>query len=168
MSAIGGALKRKKSHTISCAVAEFFTNPLNPKVVGAYAPMPNEVDWTIEWPATEELRLCFPALRGTDMNFFSATLEELEVSQDFGVALPTPKKSASTVTPDALLIPGIAFTESGKRLGRGGGHYDKYLASFTGLKIGLCFEEQVVEDLPVCPHDIPVNGIITDRRQIWI
>lgn len=56
----------------------------------------------------------------------------------------------------AWIVPGLAFTRDGRRLGYGGGWYDRLLASARkgSLKIGVAHEFQVVEDLPHEPHDI--------------
>ena len=64
---------------------------------------------------------------------------------------------------DLLLIPGLAFDVRGGRLGRGGGYYDRLLATRAGggaVAIGVCFEFQRVNRLPLAPHDALVDGII--------
>ncbi len=64
----------------------------------------------------------------------------------------------------AWIIPGLAFTKDGKRLGYGGGWYDRLLSSARGdsLKIGVAHDFQIVDDLPSEPHDIRLDQIITD------
>lgn len=66
---------------------------------------------------------------------------------------------------DLVVVPGLGFTPRGYRIGRGMGFYDRFLAQseFTGLSCGLAFEEQVVEDLPVLDHDMPLSMLATDR-----
>lgn len=61
---------------------------------------------------------------------------------------------------DLVLVPGVAFTTRGDRLGRGGGHYDRFLATCTAPMIGVCFAEQLVDELPVEPHDVRVNRVV--------
>ena len=65
---------------------------------------------------------------------------------------------------DALIVPGLAFTLDGKRLGYGGGYYDKLLSmkSFKAFAIGFCFKFQIIKDLPTESHDKKVDYIITD------
>ena len=65
---------------------------------------------------------------------------------------------------DALIVPGLAFTLDGKRLGYGGGYYDKLLSMkfFRACTIGFCFKFQIIEDLPTEVHDRNVDYIITD------
>jgi len=63
---------------------------------------------------------------------------------------------------DAWIIPGLAFTRGGKRLGYGGGWYDRFLASAPkgAVKIGVAYSFQIVDDLPSEPHDIPLTDIV--------
>ncbi|XP_037962380.2 5-formyltetrahydrofolate cyclo-ligase [Plutella xylostella] len=67
---------------------------------------------------------------------------------------------------DLIIAPGLAFTRSGKRLGHGGGYYDKYLAkvragSVATKVIALAFTCQVVEDLPVDDNDQRIDEVIS-------
>ena len=63
----------------------------------------------------------------------------------------------------AWIVPGLAFTQAGKRIGYGGGWYDRLLAGAkSSLKIGVAHEFQIVDDLPHEPHDILLDRIVTD------
>jgi 5-formyltetrahydrofolate cyclo-ligase len=64
---------------------------------------------------------------------------------------------------DAVVVPGVAFSPTGRRLGRGGGFYDRLLPGLPdAVRIGVCSEAFVVEDLPVEPHDVPMHLVVTD------
>jgi 5-formyltetrahydrofolate cyclo-ligase len=65
---------------------------------------------------------------------------------------------------DFVLVPGVAFAMDGRRLGRGKGFYDRLLMSVCGSKCGVGFDEQIVTDLPVEPHDIRLDFILTPTR----
>lgn len=81
--------------------------------------------------------------------------------------IPEPAAPAPTAPEaDVIVVPGVAFTAGGTRLGYGGGFYDRYLAEATGTRIGLCYDFQIVEDLPAGPHDIPMDRIVTEARVI--
>ena len=67
---------------------------------------------------------------------------------------------------DFVLVPGVAFDLQGRRLGRGKGYYDRLLAEVRGKTCGVAFDEQIVEELPLEPHDVLVNCILTPTR--WI
>ncbi len=64
----------------------------------------------------------------------------------------------------AWIVPGLAFTRDGKRLGYGGGWYDRLLASApkSAAKIGVAYSFQIVSDLPAEPHDIPLTDVVDD------
>ena len=70
--------------------------------------------------------------------------------------------------PAVVLIPGIAFTSEGSRLGRGGGFYDRFLRTLpkSTLRIGVCFSTQIMPVLPIERHDEPVSFLLTERG--WI
>jgi 5-formyltetrahydrofolate cyclo-ligase len=67
---------------------------------------------------------------------------------------------------DLTLVPGLGFDARGQRLGRGKGHYDQLLAGFTGMKIGVAFDFQIVAEAPREPHDIALGAVVTPTR--WI
>ncbi|MCC7572986.1 MAG: 5-formyltetrahydrofolate cyclo-ligase [Candidatus Methanofastidiosum sp.] len=67
---------------------------------------------------------------------------------------------------EILFIPGLAFGIGRERLGRGGGYFDRFLVQSTGLKVGLAYEFQIFDSLPVQKHDIKMDMIITDKRII--
>ena len=66
---------------------------------------------------------------------------------------------------DLVIVPGLGFTENGYRIGRGMGFYDRFLAQpeFIGVSCGLAFEEQLMPDLPVLDHDVPLSMLATDK-----
>ena len=67
---------------------------------------------------------------------------------------------------EVWLVPGLAFARNGKRLGYGGGWYDRLLAAAPkdSLKLGIAHAFQVVDDLPSEPHDILLAGVIDDSH----
>src|SRR5437868_9800731 len=66
---------------------------------------------------------------------------------------------------DLVIVPGLGFTNTGYRIGRGMGFYDRFLAQsdFLGLSCGLAFSEQIVDNLPVLDHDVPLSMLATDQ-----
>lgn len=64
---------------------------------------------------------------------------------------------------DLIIVPMLGFDSTLNRIGYGGGYYDKFLANQpNALKVGVCLEQGKVERLPIEPHDIPLDVIITD------
>lgn len=66
---------------------------------------------------------------------------------------------------DLVVVPGLGFSEQGYRIGRGMGFYDRFLAQpeFVGIPCGLAFSDQVVPEIPVLDHDMPLSMLVTDR-----
>lgn len=66
---------------------------------------------------------------------------------------------------DIVVVPGLAFTRDGQRLGQGGGYYDRYLARVRAhcTTVGVCFREQIVSAVPAEIHDQRVSRVVTDQ-----
>ena len=107
---------------------------------------------------------CIPAERQMDFRYL-ASFDELETVYA-GLREPDPARteSASKHEIDFLAVPGLAFTETGGRLGFGGGYYDRYLPGYGGKLAALAFEEQILDMLPAEPHDVRIPKIITPKR----
>jgi len=87
---------------------------------------------------------------------------DLEIGP-FGQAQPGAE--APEVTPDTLIVPLVGFTARGERLGQGGGHYDRWLEAHPSARaIGLAWDCQLVEHLPVEEHDARMAMIVTPTR----
>lgn len=88
----------------------------------------------------------------------------------FGILEPSPGPLAHPAPAntrfDVIFVPGLAFDRAGNRLGYGRAYYDQFLAGTKALKIGLAFALQIVEDVPVAPHDQRVDMIITEQEVI--
>lgn len=67
---------------------------------------------------------------------------------------------------DVIVVPALGFDTRGRRLGRGKGFYDRLLSEATGVKCGICFEEQILPEIPVEPHDVGVHYLVTPSR--WL
>ncbi len=69
---------------------------------------------------------------------------------------------------DFAVVPLLAADEKKGRLGYGGGYYDRFFQAREGmLKIGYCYDFQIVEEVPCEPRDFPLDGIVTDKRVIY-
>lgn len=133
------------------------------RTVGLYCALPDEPDLSEglrRWSGPK--RLALPRVEGDAMRLFDYDPRTL-VRGAFGILEPGPE--ARLCPPgeiDLLLIPGVAFTREGARCGRGRGYYDRYLSQpgFRGVKIGICYAHQVVDDLPLEAHDVRMDGLI--------
>jgi len=63
----------------------------------------------------------------------------------------------------AVICPGMLFTRAGDRLGRGQGHYDRFLPRHpSAAVVGVCYEAQLADALPTEPHDVPMAAVVTE------
>src|SRR5262249_42863523 len=71
---------------------------------------------------------------------------------------------------DFVLVPGVAFDHDGRRLGYGGGYYDRFLPLLSPLvaRVVGAFDLQIVDRVPAAPHDIAVRTIVTESRTIIV
>lgn len=73
-------------------------------------------------------------------------------------------EGTDTVSPeilDLIIVPGVAFDRNGNRLGRGKGFYDRFLSQTHAATIAVCFDCQLVEQIPTEPHDLPAQFVVT-------
>ena len=76
-------------------------------------------------------------------------------------------KEAEAAEIALCLIPGLAFDKAGGRLGRGAGFYDRLLVKYSiGIKVGVCFDFQVCEEIPIEDHDLKMDYLLTSREFI--
>lgn len=116
-------------------------------------------------------RLAAPRLRDRRGEMEAAELGSLApTSLDVDrYGLRSPKASAPAIAVDAfdlIVVPGVAFTLDGHRLGRGGGYYDRWLALLpeSTPRIGVCHRVQIVEAMPIEAHDRPMHRVLTGPR----
>ena len=91
--------------------------------------------------------------------------EDLEYGP-YGIQQPKSNR-ATVIAPEVLdlvVVPGVAFDRSGHRLGRGAGFYDRFLADLPRdiPTVGLAFDFQIVSNLPLQEHDIPLSFVISN------
>lgn len=91
------------------------------------------------------------------------------VKGPFGIREPSSRSPVRALGDiDVFIVPGVAFTRDGRRLGRGGGYYDATLARRGpgAQTIGVVFDCNVVADLPTEPHDLRVDFLCTEVQVI--
>ncbi len=80
------------------------------------------------------------------------------------VVLPEDDPPPDPALVDVVIVPGIAFTRSGTRLGQGGGWYDRFLPRVRTdcANVGVGFEPQLLDHVPTEPHDVLLDTVVTD------
>lgn len=83
----------------------------------------------------------------------------------FGIPEPRPECPIFPMNElDFVLVPGIGFAPDGGRLGRGRGYFDRLLAAVPGFKCGVAFDCQIAAGLPLEPHDVRLDCLLTPTR----
>lgn len=136
------------------------------RCVGVFCSLPDEPDTSAALAAwCKQKRIVVPRVEGDTMQFCEYLPDAL-CRGAFGIAEPG---SGAPVCPpgeiDLLIVPGVAFTRSGARLGRGRGFYDRYLSlpGMRAVRFGVCYPHQLVAQLPVEPHDAAMDRVICGR-----
>lgn len=110
---------------------------------------------------SEKHRVVLPRVEGDIMQFYNYTPSSMRIGS-FGIEEPCDGTPISPRDIDVIFVPGVAFTQEGARLGRGKGYYDKYMSQdgFRAYRIGYCFKEQIVENIPCEKHDVKVQEML--------
>lgn len=108
---------------------------------------------------------CVVPVSNTDTHTITPVyITDTLVKGAYGIPEPDIINEADISDIDIALIPGIAFDMHGNRTGFGMGYYDRFLSQFKGLKIGLCYDFQLLPSIPADEHDIRMDLIITEKR----
>jgi len=131
-----------------------------------YMPIDNEVDVTMlahqAW--TEGKSLWLPKTNGTVMDFFKFDQDTSFVTGAYGMLEPVSEEVLEMDGRTLVLMPGVAFSYEGGRIGYGGGYYDKYLHGHTECKtIAVCYGFQILDELPLEEHDVKPDMIICEN-----
>lgn len=109
--------------------------------------------------------LCLPRIEKNDIVFRKISgFSDLEIG-NFTVMEPKERCEVSENI-DVILVPAIALTRQGYRLGYGYGYYDRYLHKVQSKKIGLSYAKQLVKSIPLDNHDVKVDFIVTEDEVI--
>jgi len=142
------------------------------KTILFFAPHREELD---VWPLLESAlalgkTIVLPRFDAAANGYVSCQIKNLVTDitpGQFGIREP---RSSCAVVPlnwlDFVLVPGVAFDLHGRRLGRGQGYYDQILPAVRGTTCGVAFDEQIVSEVPVGPHDVSFGCLLTPTR--WV
>ncbi len=176
LRALSPAVRLEKSAAI---VARLLAHPVlrsSPKaLVLAYAALPSEPDLSALPLQAPVVPFCLPRVA----DHFGLTVHRVPrftglIPSNKNIGEPDPSLHPEVMPEEItlVLVPGITFsTRTGHRLGRGGGYYDRFLARpelARARRIGICFDEQAIPEIPFEAHDCRVSEILTDLRWIRI
>lgn len=132
--------------------------------IGIYSPLDDEID-----PIFDRERLyAFPKMDSDQLKFFESNSNDLEKIKAYGREFKEPKVKERCIEPEVFIVPGLAFSAEGRRLGRGKGYYDKYFRSVQRdiVKIGVCFDEQIFDEdqIQMSSLDAFMDFVVTPSR----
>lgn len=143
------------------------------RTIFAFASMADEVQlygW-IEAALTEGKTVALPKVigKGVMEAVRVRALSDL-VLGDYGILTVREdrREIVDSASLDCVLVPGAAFSREGARLGLGAGFYDRFLAEKApqAHRIAAAFSCQIMEDVPMEPHDVMMHGIVTEKESI--
>ena len=141
------------------------------KKVGIYSSLPNEVDFQMIHLLLPSVEWHYPLVKGSELSFHRVSKKDTLIAGYFGIEEPDPMVHPPVISSslDLILCPGLAFTKEGKRLGRGGGFYDRFLATVpNAVKMGVCVDAQLINELPVEEHDVKMTHLLTTNGVLHI
>jgi 5-formyltetrahydrofolate cyclo-ligase len=141
------------------------------RVIGLYAHVHNEVETSELMRAALAAAkiVLFPAVCSGGLEFRRIDDPGLLRRGSFGILEPDAACQVhSPGEADLIVIPGVAFDATGRRIGYGKGYYDRALHQLEGKGrlVGFCYDFQIVGKIPGEPHDVRMDMIITERRVI--
>ena len=160
------AMTSEQIDAASARLGELFLNCpqyKEAKTIYGYLPYNQEVRTVpmLEQAMKEGKRVAVPKCYGEEMRFiYMDDLSKVEKGYA-GIPEPVADDPVAEDKTALVLMPGMAFTADGKRMGYGGGFYDKFLAAEPEHPtVALCYDFQMVEDLPTEDYDIPVDCVL--------
>lgn len=137
------------------------------KVIAIYSPIYQEVS-PLGLLADSSKLFCFPKIMdfaGTEMEFFESGSHF--VSGTYDILEPTGKFISKSQI-DVIIVPGLVFSKEGYRIGYGKGFYDRYLADFSGITIGILYDFQLQDQIPFTETDTPLHILVTNKEVLCI
>lgn len=137
------------------------------KIIAVTLSMPQEFDTTpiIKQASIDKKVVGIPkTFAKGKMDFYEYKLGDDVTMTSFGVLEPVSDQRLEPHTIELVIVPGVAFSNDGYRIGFGGGFYDRYLAKLNLRTVSLVLEPQVQNELPIENHDIPVQTLIYSDR----
>lgn len=156
--------ERKKQSERLCQRVTEHKSYIDAKTIMLFYPLEDEIDVKpLLGLALGTKKVLLPLVQGEDIVACEYLGEESLTQGSYGIMEPSLDYVFTHLDEiDLVLVPGIAFTVDGRRLGRGRGYYDRFLPLLSkAYKIGVCYDFQLVEDLPTEPHDILLDTVIT-------
>jgi 5-formyltetrahydrofolate cyclo-ligase len=153
--------KLEKSRQIF-AELEKLSDFVNAKTVMCYWSMPDEVETTeFILKYMNEKKFVLPVVKKDELELrYFEGVESLRPGGAFNIMEPTGQILSDSSELELIIVPGVAFDKNMNRLGHGKAYYDKLLSRVKAIKIGVCFDFQFFDIIPVDGHDVKMDQVI--------
>lgn len=133
-----------------------------------YHSLPDELStrqFLSKWKERKSFYL--PRVNGVNLDILPYDESRLELGS-FHIEEPVGNDCADINDIELIVVPAVAYDRAGNRLGRGKGFYDRLLGSTKAVKVGVGYDFQLMDSIPVEPHDVKMNILITPKSYIVI
>ena len=134
------------------------------KTVMLYYSLPDEVythDFIEKW--YKEKTIILPIVEGKDIKLKVYSGKDSMKKGAYNIYEPQGEEYTDFTSIDMIIVPGVSFDNNGNRLGRGKGYYDRFLKKMDYVfKVGICFNFQLVMNIPTNNLDIPMDEVWTE------
>lgn len=167
-----GEMHIKKMSEYACNLLMQTPEFLTADIILLYFPIKNEISplpiFDVAQKMGKEIALPVCNIENNTLSFHIINSLDEAIPSHFGICEPKKANKEPILTEHSLaLVPALAFSRNGHRLGYGKGFYDKFLVNFKGISAGFSYSELVLEELPHESHDIPLKMLITESEVLY-
>ena len=145
----------------------------NAQIIAGYIPFQNEASPTpfLCHAFNGSKIIALPKINADNMDFYACNESTQFEKNQYGIFEPKNARLLDLVVAEnasknwLIVVPGIAFTKDGRRLGRGKGYYDRFFSNVRNIctLVGFCHSIQLVDDIPTETHDVVMDYVVTEQ-----
>ena len=144
----------------------------NADILLLYYPIKNEISPLPLMEMAQKMgkKIAFPVCNTGNNTLSFCVINSIDelIPSSFGISEPLLSNEAPILTERTVaLIPALAYSKNGHRLGYGKGYYDRFLNNFEGISVGFSYSALVLNSIPHEAHDVPVKMIITESEVLY-
>ncbi|MDR3194092.1 MAG: 5-formyltetrahydrofolate cyclo-ligase [Tannerella sp.] len=139
------------------------------RCIACYHALPDEVQtagFLEKWYRDKQILL--PAVNGDVMTFLPYEGKNALREGAFHIMEPIRLREELPAEPAVIIVPGMAFDRQRNRLGRGKGYYDRFLSAHPAPAVGVCFQFQLFDRIPVDGHDRKMTWVVTEEETLGL